>query len=233
MQNPFKPKTPALPVEDWIDHAAITALQEEAKAALKINEPVERLVALKTVAESIAQTEVHLPKISVVTVLPLSTAGKAEIERLEKLAVAQENRGAVIILSTAPIVTIGMTLIGAIVAMPVVAMSGFGLAAVCLAGGLIITRHAVAQTKKQLLAARNIPNPLAPLRASVTTAIDAIESTLSLEEARQSDHLDAALKVSPSLRIRFGEEAVRTIIRDDAAAPVKIIKKTGPQTRQP
>lgn len=231
LPNPFKAKSPALPVSDWIDHAAVQTLQDQTQAAIKINEPLQRLVALKTVQVSIAKAEVNVRGLYRVSDLPLTAAGLAEIQRLEKLADKRMGWGGALTMVSNVSIGAGLIFLSIPLGIPLLALGGFGVVAFGTAGGLVLTHHVVDKTKQPLQEARELPNPLTPLLTRVSAAIHEIESTLSLEEARQSDHFDAALKVSPSLRTRFGEEAVRAFIRDDVATPVKIIKKTGPSPK--
>ncbi len=218
MQNPFKAKIPALPVEDWIDHAAVTALQDETQAALKINEPLQRLVALKALAKSIAKACVNVPGIGRAAGLPLSKAALAEIERLEKSAKTREEVGVAATLITS--IGSGTAILGAstLLAIPVLMPVAFGVLFAGIPLGHLISRNDIKKTKRPLQEAAILENPLSPLMAKVGAAIRDIETTLPLDEARQSDHFDAALKVSPALMARFNQETTIASLRANAPA---------------
>lgn len=226
LSNPFKPKTPAVVVNDWLDLAAVQVLQDSAQEALKINEPVARLIALKAAIDTInaaMRTEYSYNGING----PLGAASKQYIARHEDKTInSLDNfkRNAVLGGIITGLAIGGLALTG-----------GAGIAALAIAapGGLIgglltmIGTLVIYDTREKIMIGhlrKHMPDghPLAATLKALENAVTDVEQTLTLAEARQSSDFNRVLDLSPSLEERFTKEAQRAAIFGEVKAPEEI-----------
>ncbi len=216
LSNPFKPKAPALPIADWIDHAAVQALQEEVQAARRIDAPVERLIALKTLDDKIKTTLETLPGYRITP--PLTPAGNAALALL-------------IARNTKKMTPLNATLLslGCIIGlMTILSVAGPGalLPILCI-GPLVgiavetaLRSYRSRPWRATLKLFHDTTKDLRRARTDLQDSIADIEANLSLSPVQSSSYLDTALALSPTLKARFAAEALRMTIESAAATPI-------------
>jgi hypothetical protein len=233
-------KKPADHYDDWIDHGALAALRADAAAALAETDPVSRLVAAQAARRAIA-TDPH-PSFGVR--MPFSEKGLKETAFRRKAGKVTEGvtemgmvagifgGGLSSVVVTAGVITSAaaapFALMGAVVAGSIAVTAPILFGGAAIKASLSIEKVAVlTRLRAELL----------EMADGLDRAIRDVETTLTLEEARQSPQLAAALDVSPALKERFAKVAATALIAGDIqpaakalpAPEAQVIKKSTPQ----